>query len=137
MSIVKMQKRLDKQGVICIIQGVIWSKWYNLCIMLSTSIMEKKVIARNTSTIFCHTFIVEVVLCHKYCKNYWMNIKFKAKLPTTIENVLELFQFFQNQFNRQNWISNICHTYGFGRFGTTKYLFWIVTTLDLVCWLFQ
>jgi len=42
------------------------------------------VIARNTCPTFHHMFIAEVVLCHKYCKNDWMNMKFRNKLPIAI-----------------------------------------------------
>jgi len=62
-----------------------------------------------------HTHL-KVVLYYKYCRNDWMNMKFISKLPRAIENVLEFSQFFQNWFNRWDWLLNTCHTYGFGGF---------------------
>jgi len=67
-----------------------------------------KVIARNTCPIFHHALHAKVVLCYKYCKNDWMNMKFRRKLPMTILNELEIFQFFQNSKCILHW-PKVCY----------------------------
>jgi len=57
----------------------------------------KKHLSYFSSQVECKT---QVVLYCNYCKDDRMNIKFRSKISIAIENALELFQFFQIEFDR-------------------------------------